>query len=307
MVVKSPDIKEERPHTPDSYLGDIIDLYEKHPELQKELPTTSDSDPCLLSDAFKGQQTPSDTVVDEEERSETPHSFLRLLAQPYKDLVDSPIPQVDEQVSLFPSPDRLSGRLLIDFLGHDKESQKRKYCRPSSVPQQRATLNYGLYLSPATSQPTSVRHLNRPPVISVREVDPSFDLEDLDPAFCLRDLKRTKRYENLATHVGLGLDPGFTWDPNRERVEHSIKMTVAKMTKNYHMAASSDETLSGPSSYQPAENVKKDASDFEKDQMETWDSVIRGIKVQQEVCHSYHSLQQRYYFICFAHVLTTKR
>ena len=304
MVVKSPDT-EERPNTPDSYLGDIIDLYEKHPELQKEL--TSDSDRCLLSDASKSQQRTSDTVIDEKERPETLDSFLRLLAQSHKDLVDSSIPQVDEQVSLFPLPDRLSGRLLIDFLGHDKESQKRKYCRPFSVPQQRATLHYELYLSPTTSQPTSVRHLDRPSVISVREVDPSFDLEDLDPAFRLRGFKRTKRYENLATHAGLGLDPGFTWDPNRERVEHSIKMTVAKMTKNYHMAASSDETLSGPSSYQPAEDVKKDASNFEKDQMETWDSVIRGIKVQQEVCHSYHSLQQRYYFICFAHVLTTKR
>jgi hypothetical protein len=299
MAIKSPDVKDERPKTPDSYLGDIIDLYEKYPELQKELPTTSNSDRCLLSD--------SDTVADEEELPETSDSFLCLLAQPHKDLVDTPIPQVDKQVSPSPSPDRLSGRLLIDFLGHSKESHKRKDYRPSSVPQQPSTLHHGLYLPPATSQPTSVRHLDRPPVISVREVDPSFDLEDLDPEFRLRGLKRTKRYENLATCAGLGLDPGSTWDPNRERVEHSIKMTVAKMTKNYHMAASSDETLSGPSSYQPAKDVKTDASSFEKDQIETWDSVIRGIKVQQEVCHSYHSLHQRYYFVCFDPVLTTKR
>jgi hypothetical protein len=302
MAVKPPDIKEERPKTPDSYLGDIIDLYEKHPELQKELPTTSDSDRCLLSDP--------DTVPDEEERPETSDSsdsFLCLSVQPNKNLVDIPIPQVDKQVSPSPSPDRLPGRLLIEFLGHNKENQKRKDCRPSIVPQQPSTLRHGLYLSPAISQPTSVRHLDRPPVISVREVDPCFDLEDLDPAFRLRGLKRTKRYENLATCAGLGLDLGSTWDPNRERVEHSIKMTVAKMTKNYHMAASSDETLSGSSSCQPVKDVKTDASSFEKDQMETWDSVIRGIKVQQEVCHSYHSLHQRYYFVCFDPVLTTKR
>jgi hypothetical protein len=199
------------------------------------------------------------------------------------------------------------GRLLIDFLGNNKENQKREDYRPSFFPQLPSTFHHELYVWPATSQPTSVRHLDKPPFISDREVDPSFDLENLDPAFRLRGLRRTKRYENLVTYAGLGVDPGSTWDPNRERVEHSIKMTVAKMTKNYHMAASPGETLSGPSSSQPAEDVKTNASSFEKDQMETWDSVIRGIKVQQEVCHSSHPLHQRYEFVCFDPVLTTKR
>lgn len=262
------------------------------------------------------------------------------------------------------SPDGPSGRHSIDFLGHNKENQKRMDYRssivlqqpptfyhdlylwhapikptsfrptivpqrpltiyqdwylwhttsqptsikPSTAPQQPSTLSHELYLWPAISQPTSFRHLDRPPVISDREVDPPFALENLDPAFHLRGLKRTKRYENLATcAAGLGLDPGSTWDANRERVEHSIRMTVANMTKNYHMAVSQDETLSIPSSFQPIKDVKTDAYSFEKDQMETWDSVIRGIKVQQEVCHSSHPLHQRYTFVCFDPVLTTKR
>jgi hypothetical protein len=113
------------------------------------------------------------------------------------------------------------------------------------------------------------------PEVNVREVDPLEESPNIDKVFHLRGGDRSRRYQKLMAR------PGLSQQSTNERIEKSIKLTVAKMTKNFHMVTSSEECSEGASAMRDFNEYS-----FETDQMEVWDSIIMGTRTLQQVCFS---------------------
>ncbi|TAQ86784.1 hypothetical protein B7494_g4901 [Chlorociboria aeruginascens] len=116
-------------------------------------------------------------------------------------------------------------------------------------------------------------HRDQQPIVTIHEVNPAWDL-DIDPQFRRRLEQRTGRYQDLAAHDDKS--PFL----NEEEIAQSIKMTLAKMTKNVHKPPYSDE---GAGDFIEISHLLGDGVlDFEKDEMEVWDAVVLGGKAMQE-------------------------
>ncbi|KAE9374777.1 hypothetical protein N431DRAFT_503556 [Stipitochalara longipes BDJ] len=116
-------------------------------------------------------------------------------------------------------------------------------------------------------------------IITVREVsdESSERLSKIGSEFPLREGDRKERYEKL---MRKSLPSRRSSD---ESIEKRVKLTVAKMTKNYHMVTSSE------GSWEEAPSRGSEQYDFETDQMEVWDSIILGSRTLQEVCDPHYS------------------
>jgi hypothetical protein len=124
---------------------------------------------------------------------------------------------------------------------------------------------------------------SRFPVVTVCEVDLLEESPEsspnIDTEFRLRGGDGKERYEKLMTkpHPSVGSSD----ESNRQRV----KLTVAKMTKNYHMVSSSEDW-----SEHTSISRYSDQYNFETDQAEVWDSIIMGSRTLQEVCDNRQTL-----------------
>jgi hypothetical protein len=117
-------------------------------------------------------------------------------------------------------------------------------------------------------------------VETVREVD-SFEESpgsspNIDTEFRLGGGNRKEKHEKLMTQ------PRRSWGSSDESIEKRVKLTVAKMTKNFHMVTSSEESWDDDT----ASTKMIDRQDFETDQKEVWDSIFMGTRTLQEVCGS---------------------
>jgi hypothetical protein len=118
---------------------------------------------------------------------------------------------------------------------------------------------------------------SRFPIVTVREIDPlESSLEsspNMDTEFRLRGGDRKERYEKLMAK------PRPSERSSDVSIGERVKLTVAKMTKNYHMVSSSEEWSEDTSITRYSNQY-----DFETDQAEVWDSIIMGSRTLQEVC-----------------------
>jgi len=118
-------------------------------------------------------------------------------------------------------------------------------------------------------------------IVTVREVseESSNTPSQIAKELVLREADRKERYEKLMEN------PQPSRRSSDESIGNRVKLTVAKMTKNFHMVTPSEESC---------EEVPHGGSklyDFETDQMEVWDSVFLGSRTLQEVRHA-HSPQE---------------
>jgi len=68
------------------------------------------------------------------------------------------------------------------------------------------------------------------------DLDPSFENNDIDPGFRERSTKRRERYEILGLSEGLS-----EGQPENSTIANSIKMTLAKLTRNLYLSSNSDD------------------------------------------------------------------
>ncbi|PMD43651.1 hypothetical protein L207DRAFT_564289, partial [Hyaloscypha variabilis F] len=109
-------------------------------------------------------------------------------------------------------------------------------------------------------------------IVTVREVsgESSEGRVEIDKQFISRKGDRKERYENLMKK------PQRTRRSSRESIEERVRMTVAKMTKNFHNLSPPEESRED----RPCRSSEQ--YDFETDQMEVWDSIILGSRTLQE-------------------------
>lgn len=168
-----------------------------------------------------GKHSGDASTPDANFRSLTPDSYLNLLINGHEDTryvaADSP--------SL-----SLSGGVVveaIDFLAESRSfSANRRFSLVDKtyLPNNKKST---LFACPEGIHFTPLGHQDQRCTITVCEVDPEYEIEDLDPNFRRRSDVRRKKYQQLTT----GLEPQF---PNGMSLENSIRMTVARMTRNFH-------------------------------------------------------------------------
>jgi hypothetical protein len=103
--------------------------------------------------------------------------------------------------------------------------------------------------------------------VTVREVG-SEDSNDIDPYFYERSKDRNERYKEL------GLQSEEIWKVDNANVKESIRMTVARMTRNYHQSTSSDDYLAYDE-HDKCENANSNEGHcIYGDETDLWNSVI---------------------------------
>jgi hypothetical protein len=118
-------------------------------------------------------------------------------------------------------------------------------------------------------------HFNQQgPIVSVHEVEPSFELTDLDPEFHHRSETRKERYKR----IGAESDAKMT---NHERIATSITLTLARMIKNLHLSSYSGEDSS--TSCQNISESERDPSKSERDGADIWEAMTLGTKILYKV------------------------
>jgi hypothetical protein len=114
--------------------------------------------------------------------------------------------------------------------------------------------------------------------VTIREVDrlgeSATSSPDIDLEIRSRGCDRKERYG------GLIRKPRQSRRFSDESIEKRVKLTVAQMTQNLHIVASSEDSWDADA----ASTKKRDQHDFETDEMEVWNSIIMGIRTLQEVC-----------------------
>ena len=106
--------------------------------------------------------------------------------------------------------------------------------------------------------------------------------ENIDPMFHDRLEARKGRYQDLWS------DSITTHKSNSHRIAESIKMTVVKMTKNRHMDSTFKDHIlsSGGNNLDGIPKSFHDCGTSVLDEMEAWDSIIRGMNIKGRVSSS---------------------
>jgi hypothetical protein len=106
--------------------------------------------------------------------------------------------------------------------------------------------------------------------------------ENIDPMFHDRLEARKGRYQDL------WLDSFTTHKSNSHRIAESIKMTVVKMTKNRHMDSTFEDHIlsSGGNNLDGMPKSFHVCGTSVLDEMEAWDSIIRGMNIKGRVSSS---------------------
>jgi hypothetical protein len=106
--------------------------------------------------------------------------------------------------------------------------------------------------------------------------------ENIDPMFHDRLEARKGRYQDL------WLDSITTHKSNSHRIAESIKMTVVKMTKNRHMDSTFKDHIlsSGGNNLDGMPKSFHVCGTSVLDEMEAWDSIIRGMNIKGRVSSS---------------------
>ncbi|EPE29724.1 hypothetical protein GLAREA_00884 [Glarea lozoyensis ATCC 20868] len=206
------------------------------------------SDTVTLTEAC--EVISKDTLTQEQRGNpQTPESYLCALIDSYRGQSEAGLSD-QQDLSPCPSPEKYQAVQGIDFLEDDCSVHKTSAeNRPATECVPYYPLDIGLTLSFEPSD--NSLHRDQRLVVSVREVysDSEYS-EDFDPNFCEGTAERNDRDEK----------PISTTKTANNHLTERIRMTLGKMTKNYHAYGS-------------------DASGFDQNDREAWSAIVLGDQI----------------------------
>ncbi|KAF4632125.1 hypothetical protein G7Y89_g6001 [Cudoniella acicularis] len=199
-------------------------------------------------------------------RSVTPDSYLNLLIESHN---TSPNAIYSFQDSPSSSPNKYRAVQATDFLDDaHSEPGNRRYSLVDKIYMHdiKATT---LFVCGEGSKFEPINYRDQGPKITIREVDSEPSVEDLDPNFRCRSDIRNRRYQKLAISSNNNMS-------DAERLDRSIKLTVARMTKNFHSSSSYEETSS---SAVESDEDEKELSSFAQDESKVQQAIAIGEQI----------------------------
>jgi hypothetical protein len=252
--------------------------YEELPRI----PTPNNRDESKTPDSYLNLLIASQDDSSKPPEPKTPNSYLQELLAAHNIWVDGNSPRApvsNPNISQEQSPFWGNSTQVEDEEGEEDEEDEEEFSLgPPYILDDFSDVELGeinFCESPQCEDSDNSSNRRILPRVEVCEVDPLDESPNVDPGFHLRGGERSRRYQELMTR------PGPSQRSTNERIEESIKLTVTKMTKNFHMATSSEEYSEG------AFTMMDDYEySFETDQMEVWDSIILGNRTLQQVYFS---------------------
>lgn len=179
-----------------------------------------------------------------EERAKTPDDYLCALIEAHCDRSDAGCSNIGE-LSACPSPEKYQPTRAVDFLGDDcLDPTSRKAS-------QLYTCGEGEIFEPSNFR-------DQRPTIQVREVDPSFDSQDFDPNFY------NKTEGTNLPHADTGSTSSLEALIENDIARQNLRLTLAKVTKNFHVHGSEDTNL-------------------EQDDSDVWNTIAVGNNILRQV------------------------
>lgn len=178
------------------------------------------------------------------DRAKTPDDYLCALIEAHCDRSDAGCSNIGE-LSACPSPEKYRPTKTVDFLGDDcLDPTSRKAS-------QLYTCGEGEIFEPSNFR-------DQRPTIQVREVDPSFDSQDFDPNF----YDKTEGTNLL--HAETGSTSSLEALIENDVAKQNLRLTLAKVTKNFHAIGSEDTNL-------------------EQDESDVWNAIAVGNNILCQV------------------------